>query len=672
MKHIILNLVLFVSVLSSYAQTCGTDAVLKHADATYRDWLEHDKQAYIHSVLTNGRLAALDTTDVLIPVAVHVIHDNEAYGSGTNLHDSVIVNLIKGLNKKFGGNTPNHVNMHIQFRLACIDPNGNFTNGITRFNGSVLTKYHTGGINIGDSTNGVSVDTIVKYNGWPVDKYYNIYIVNKIQGGSAGYAYYPSSFGYFNLDGGYYAAQYANSSSYYYYTQLITHEMGHAFNLLHTFEGDSSGFRCPPNTNCAVQGDLICDTPPHKQSECGSTGSCAAGNIRNTTYNYLSYCFPDSSLYIFTEGQRVRIREAAAFSSRQYTKSVVAPTISKQPQTVNTCLGQRVRFSVNTPSAGVFTYQWFKDDNPIVVSLDSSFTIAAATYADTGKYQVGVYNAICQYLYSDEVYLHITDTIPEILTNPVNKTACTGDTIILSVTSKGTNVTYQWQKNGVTQNNSNTPNYTINNLQTGNAGNYRVIISNSCGKDTSLVAVLTVNVKAQINTHPLTQTRNVGQSVTFSVAAAGTALSYQWKKNNVIIPAAPNSNSYTINNLVLSDSGLYTVDVINSCNTVTSNIAKLTVKNTSTGIRQSMINLIRKIFPNPTTDVINVSIQTKQSGDVQLRIVNMNGCEVYSKKIQVQRSEWLHTISVAGYPKGMYVLELTDKEGMSMQKFMVE
>ncbi|MBK9329371.1 MAG: T9SS type A sorting domain-containing protein [Sphingobacteriales bacterium] len=672
MKRIFPVAILLTCILYSKAQICGTDAVLKHADVTYRDWLERDKQDYIRTVWTNGRFASLDTTDVIIPVAVHIIHDNESYGAGTNLHDSVVVNLINGLNKKFGGNTPNHVNMHIQFQLACIDPIGNFTNGITRFNGSVLTKYHTGGLNIGDSTNGVSADTIVKYTGWPVDRYYNIYIVNKIQGGSAGYAYYPTSFGYFNLDGGYYAAQYANSSTYYYHTQLISHEMGHAFNLLHTFEGDSSGMRCPPNATCSALGDLICDTPPHKQSECGSTGSCAAGNIRNTTYNFLSYCFPDSSLYIFTEGQRERIRAAAAYSSRQYAKSVVSPTISKQPQTVNTCLSQNVRFSVNTPSAGVFSYQWFKDDNPLVVSLDSVFTVATATYADTGKYQVGVYNAICQYLYSNEVYLHIRDTVPEVLTNPVNKTACSGDTITLSVISKGTNVTYQWQKNGANQNNSNTPDYTINNVQAGNAGNYRVIISNFCGKDTSSVAVLAVNAKTQINTHPSAQTKNVGQSVTFSVAAAGTALSYQWKKNNGFIPAAPNGNSYTINNLVLSDSGIYTVDVINSCNTVTSNAARLTVKNTSSGIRQSTINSIRTIFPNPAADAINVSIQSKQPGEIQLRIVNMNGIEIYGKKISVLRSEWQHTINVSGYAKGMYILELTDKEGMATEKFLVE
>ncbi len=39
----------------------------------------------------------------------------------------------------------------------------------------------------------------------------------------------------------------------------ITHQMGHYFNLLHTFEGN--GTELVDGSNCTTQGDLICDTP---------------------------------------------------------------------------------------------------------------------------------------------------------------------------------------------------------------------------------------------------------------------------------------------------------------------------------------------------------------------------------------------------------------------------
>jgi hypothetical protein len=41
--------------------------------------------------------------------------------------------------------------------------------------------------------------------------------------------------------------------------RTLTHEMGHYFGLLHTFEG--GGIELANGTNCKTAGDLICDTP---------------------------------------------------------------------------------------------------------------------------------------------------------------------------------------------------------------------------------------------------------------------------------------------------------------------------------------------------------------------------------------------------------------------------
>jgi hypothetical protein len=47
------------------------------------------------------------------------------------------------------------------------------------------------------------------------------------------------------------------------------HEVGHMLGLFHTFHGTSS---CEPHTNCEIQGDRVCDTPQHMQSNhCGHT-----------------------------------------------------------------------------------------------------------------------------------------------------------------------------------------------------------------------------------------------------------------------------------------------------------------------------------------------------------------------------------------------------------------
>ena len=80
-----------------------------------------------------------------------------------------------------------------------------------------------------------------------------------------------------------------------------------------------------------------------------------------------------------------------------------------------------------------------------------------------------------------------------------------------------------------------------------------------------------------ITTQPSNASVAPGKSVTFSVAAAGTApLSYQWQKNGVNIAGATGS-SFTIASPVSGDAGQYRVVVSNSIGTATSNTATLTI-----------------------------------------------------------------------------------------------
>ncbi|MCY7349739.1 MAG: PQQ-dependent sugar dehydrogenase [Cytophagaceae bacterium] len=80
-----------------------------------------------------------------------------------------------------------------------------------------------------------------------------------------------------------------------------------------------------------------------------------------------------------------------------------------------------------------------------------------------------------------------------------------------------------------------------------------------------------------INTQPASQTVQVGQAVTFSVMASGTApLSYQWYKNNGTIATATGA-SYTINPVAAGDAGTFKVVVTNPGGSTTSNGATLTV-----------------------------------------------------------------------------------------------
>src|SRR5207248_1592438 len=79
---------------------------------------------------------------------------------------------------------------------------------------------------------------------------------------------------------------------------------------------------------------------------------------------------------------------------------------------------------------------------------------------------------------------------------------------------------------------------------------------------------------------PQSQQVNTGATVTLNVAAIGSELRYQWKKDGVAIAGATNS-SYEIAGAAASDTGSYLVVVISGGGTTESPAALLTVNSAS-------------------------------------------------------------------------------------------
>ena len=88
---------------------------------------------------------------------------------------------------------------------------------------------------------------------------------------------------------------------------------------------------------------------------------------------------------------------------------------------------------------------------------------------------------------------------------------------------------------------------------------------------------LQVGTAPAISTQPLSQTVPAGSSVTFTVAASGSAtLAYQWNFGGTAISGAT-STSYSISSVQSSNAGSYTCTITNADGTVTSAAATLTV-----------------------------------------------------------------------------------------------
>jgi len=126
-----------------------------------------------------------------------------------------------------------------------------------------------------------------------------------------------------------------------------------------------------------------------------------------------------------------------------------------------------------------------------------------------------------------------TDTAPVITTQPTSQTVTVGQTATFSVAASGSPTpTFQWLKNGVAITGATSPQLALSNVQTVDAGNYQVSVSNRAGTVASTVAGLTVNNPAAgpvFTVQPSPFAGVSGGSASFSVVVSSTkAISYQW------------------------------------------------------------------------------------------------------------------------------------------------
>lgn len=252
----------------------------------------------------------------------------------------------------------------------------------------------------------------------------------------------------------------------------------------------------------------------------------------------------------------------------------LTPQITDQPDSVTVCEGEGTGFSVVASGSGL-TYQWRRNTVNISGATGPSYNILSATAGSAGNYDVVVTNN-CGSTTSNVAVLTVT-LYPEITSHPSNQTVCEGDPATFTVVASGS-PTYQWRRNGTPIGGATNASYTIPSVAPGNAGTYDVLVSNSCGEETSSGATLTVNSDPSISLQPTGASVCESEAFSLSVTATGTpAPTYQWRRNGVNIGGAT-SSTYSVASATAGDAGNYDVVVTNSCGSVTSNAAIVTVE----------------------------------------------------------------------------------------------
>lgn len=274
---------------------CGTTQAVKKALQNNPAALQRQQELedFTQSYVPSGERAVK-----IIPVVVHIIHN---YGP-ENISKAQVVDAIRILNEDFqllNADTTQIIAPfksrkgapNFEFRLAQKDPSGNCTDGITR---TVSELTFNGDDNVKDLIS------------WPTNKYFNIWVIDKISFEAGGYAYFPGTaplseyegvvvvntqFGSIGESGG------SNFSK-----RTLTHEAGHYFNLAHPWGGNND---CGSGT-CDT--DDVTDTPTTEGTcqNCDLT-QATCGTLANVQ-NYMDYA---TCSVMFTTGQSTRMLAAA-------------------------------------------------------------------------------------------------------------------------------------------------------------------------------------------------------------------------------------------------------------------------------------------------------------------------------------------------------------------------
>lgn len=81
----------------------------------------------------------------------------------------------------------------------------------------------------------------------------------------------------------------------------------------------------------------------------------------------------------------------------------------------------------------------------------------------------------------------------------------------------------------------------------------------------------------------------------------------------------------------------------------------------------SKVNSLQ-VFPNPTNGLLNISYISDVTGEVSVRLVNLNGQEVMNQTFNKANGEFFNTINMNNFAKGVYMLQVFTPERTITEK----
>ena len=328
----------------------------------------------------NGPVHKLSVNIITIPVHVIILHPSgQAVGTGNNLSMDHILSQIDVLNEDFRAlnadvsGVPNVFNVgdsEIEFCLASVDPNGNPTDGVTR--------YAT------NQSMSNSEFSLKQATGWPRSDYLNLWVDPNI--GPLGWAYLPSTTGLPNavLDGCVIRTSTFGGPGYatlnpYNLGRTTTHEVGHYLGLRHIWR----------NGGCGAD-DGIADTPlqDNENFGCPNHPSPSCGNGGDMFMNYMDYV-NDNCMIMFSPDQGAYMRQilntsrSSLLNAASIKCSIAVPMVASiLTQSDALCFGESSGSVTVDVTGGISPYTYALNSGP-PQSSPTFQALLAGTYTIT-------------------------------------------------------------------------------------------------------------------------------------------------------------------------------------------------------------------------------------------------------------------------------------------------
>ena len=258
------------------------------------------------------------------------------------------------------------------------------------------------------------------------------------------------------------------------------------------------------------------------------------------------------------------------------------PSITVGPEGQRVVAGGRARFGVVAAGTPPLSYQWFWNGSEVEGATGAELVLEGVQASQAGAYLVVVSSPYGE-VRSEEALLVVEagPVGPVIVGQPQSQSVALGGSVSFGVEVSGTSpFSYQWRLNGQDVVGGTGPVLSLVNVGAGQAGEYRVEVSNAGGSVVSEVAVLTVEadgVAPYVTSTSLGRRVFAGEDVVLTVEAEGSEpLSYQWYWNGGLLAGATES-MLELSDIQESQAGTYTVVVSNPYGSVTTLGAVLTV-----------------------------------------------------------------------------------------------